>query len=751
MNAKKDQKNVTELHSQTPQPKTDPRDTNPLRVLVKRRWQLFGCLLLICGIAFAAVSLRQAKYQATTRVQMIKDQPQIGNVTSLPSSDRDYISTQCILLQSRPVLAQAAEKLNMAGGHWTYSDEGVKQLRDAVKVQPVSGSRLIDIVATAETSSKAAAIANQVAAAYIDISTRARKAMNEQMAEKIGETITKYDEEMSHVEENIRRFQQENLITGSNSTLAAVEGRIARIENELTQAQMQRLQLETMRDKYKNILSSGRGLTDSHSAAPEITNDPVIHSHQQELTALEKEEARMARAYLPGHDKLRNTRLRIAELQTKILEKKQNRLQELFENTTKDYAASVKQEESLQQMLSRQKEIGVKMTAQHQQYQKMLAKLENIQKFKIKCIEELRQFTLEEEISTSPVVIVDAARPPHKPTGLSKPHQAASILLLGLAFSIGFVFAAERFSAGPSESHGTMPSSMYLPSDGSMPWVIWPGQADPRTAATPMNMQNTVIASDVEKKKNYGEYPYSTLAKIQTIDLGGQSDSEFAFAGRCRIINIDPSCSASETFRELSSNLLTRFGQTRQSIVVTSVLPRNGKTTCASNLAQLLARAGRKVALVEANTSRPALHRAFNINTNENQPDLQDVLMDITKLDQALQQTEATNLTVLVNRNSEPIVDEFTTTNVEWLVNELRQRFDWVIFDAGAVQQTLTKSILAITGKGVCVTNGSELPDEIHGIEAQVELCGAVCLGVVENNYIEKQKQTENKKKTITS
>ena len=750
MNARKDRKDVTEQTGEIPQTRSGQRTTNPLRVLVKRRWQLFGCLLLICGIAFAAVSLRRPKYQAITRVQMTKDQPRISGMTdSGGNSDRDYFHTQCQLLQSRRVLAQAAEKLNMSGGHWNYSDEGIKQLQDSVKILPVAGSRLIDIIATAESGSKAASIANQVASAYIEISARARQAMNEQLIEKVNKTIEQYDEEIAQMEENIRRFQQENLITGANSALTAVEGRISRIENELTQTQMQRLQLEAQRDKFKEILNSGRGLADQDSTIPEIRNDPTIRSYQQELATLEKEEARMVRAYLPGHHKLRNVRLRIADLQTKLLDTKHQRLQGLFEDTTKAYAATVKQEESLQQMLSRQKEIGVKMTAQHQQYQKMLTKLENLQGFKMDCRVKLRQFSLQEGISASPVNIVDAARSPRKPTGLRKSHQAASILLLGLVFSVGFVFAVERFSAGPSDSPGGLSPSAYMPPAGSMPWVIWQGQTDPRTASATVGMGEPAFPSNVETMKHPDKYSYSTLAQIQTIELGGKSDSEFAFAGRCRIINIDPSCSASETFRELSSNLLTRFGQTKQNIVVTSVLPRSGKTTCASNLAQLLARAGRKVALVEANTSRPAIHRAFNVKLSENQPDIQDVLMDITQLDQALHDTDTTNLTLLVNRNSEPIVDDYSSTQVEWLHNELRERFDWVIYDAGAAQQVFTKSLLQATGKGLCVTNSGEHPDEIHGAEAQIELCGAVCIGVIENTRAENQKKTETKRETM--
>ena len=746
MNARKNRKDVTDLNSETSQPKSGQRNSNPLRVLVRRRWQLFGCLLLISGIAFAAVSLRRPKYRAVTRVQMTKDQSQIGGMASLVGGDRDYFSTQCQLLRSRRVLAEAAQKLNMSGGHWGYSDEGIKQLQDSVKIKPVAGSRLIDIIATAETGPKAAAIANQITAAYIEISARARQVTNERVIANVNNQIEQCEEEIAQKENNIRQFQQENLITGVNSTLAAVEGRIARIENELTQAQMQRLQLEAQREKFKNMLNSGTGLADQDNFIPAISDDPTIRSYQQELTALEKQEAQMARAYLPGHHKLRNVQLRIAELQTKLQDTKHNRLQGVFEDTTKAYAATVKQEEYLEQMLNRQKEIGVKLTAQHQHYQKILAELETVQRFKIECRAKLRQISLEEGMSSSPVIVVDAARAPRKPTGLSKSHQAASILLLGLVFSIGFVFTVERFSSGARNSQDASPTSMYLPASGSTPWVLWPGQTDPRMGTAPVNPGVPTQACEADAMKRAGKFSYSTLAQIQTIELGGKSDGDFAFAGRCRITNIDPGCPPAETFREISSTLLTRFGQTQQNIVVTSVLPRSGKTICASNLALLLARAGRTVVLVEGNTSRPALHRVFDAKPSENQPDIQDVLSDPAQLDQAMHHTDTTNLTVLPNRNNKPIVDDFASSQLESLHNELRQRFDWVIYDAGAVQQTLTKSLLAVTGKGLCVTNGSEHPDEIYGAEAEVELCGAVCIGVIENTYAEhaQKKEKEN-------
>lgn len=739
MNAKTDQATSAER-----------RRNHLLEVLVRRRWQLFGCLLLVCGIAFAATSLRRPKYEAAARVQVTKDQPQIGGMASLVGgADRDYFSTQCQLLRSRRVLAQAAQNLNMSGGHWVFSDAGVKELQQSIKIKPVPGSRLIDIVATAETAPKAAAIANQIAAVYIETSARARQATNERLIARVQEQIDRYDDESVQMEETIRRFRQENLITGANSTMTAVESRIARLEAELTQTQMKRLSLESQRETYRRMLASGQGLTVEDQSLPELDEEATTRTMRQELRLLQQQESRMAKVYLPGHQKLRDTRVRIAELQAELVDHKRNLLQSLMENATESYAATVAQEDSLQQVLNQQKEIGVKLTAQNQEYQKLLNEAKMIQQFKAECLAKIRQFTLEEGMSVSPVVVVDAAQVPQAPAGLSKAHQAASILLLGLVFSIGFTFALERLGGGrpPEEAAQAAQPPLCIPGPNGRPIWVWPHQA-----AAPCPSPSPLAGADA-----FGGSPDMTgllMGQIEPIRLGGDSESDTAFAGRCRIVDMDPGCSAAQQLREISSNLLLRFGETRQTMVVTSVLPRSGKTTCACALAISLARAGRQVVLVEANASRPALQRVFRAAAGS-YPSAGDAMADPTLLEEALRPTDVDNLSVLLHSSEDPFPNERTESSLLQMHDRLHRRFDWVIYDAGAVQQDLTKELLQVVGKSICVTSGSENPQEVRGVQIQVELGGAVNVGVIENAHLsdrsgEPDRQTMFSSKSLT-
>ena len=89
-----------------------------LKVLVRRRWQLLACLLLVCSIAFAATALQKPRYEATARVHVVIDKPRIGNLQGTSNPDTgNYFNTQCQLLQSRHVLSKAAPEIICDG--WT--------------------------------------------------------------------------------------------------------------------------------------------------------------------------------------------------------------------------------------------------------------------------------------------------------------------------------------------------------------------------------------------------------------------------------------------------------------------------------------------------------------------------------------------------------------------------------------------------------------------------------------------------------
>lgn len=726
------------------------RERFPLaRILIRRRFQLIACLLLVSSIAFVATTMRHPRYEATAQVQVVMDKPQIGALSGgAHSLSGDYFNTQCQLLKSRHVLSLAAQKLRAQdSGQIPQSTasalDSYGSLRDSVKVLPVSGSRLIDIVGVSDQPTMAAAIANQVTSAFIEISRDARMAANNRLVEQMQQQLADYDQEIQEKEEEINRFRQENLITGSNTTLTAVESRINSLERDMTQTQMKRLELQAKRDKLVRMLTKGQGLGEHELSLTEIDNHRDIVGLKQNLSRMQQDMVALEQAYLPSHPRLRDLRVQMAALQTKLLDQKHNLMQSLMEDVTEQYRETVKHEESLVTLLNEQKAVGVELTVQNQRYFNLLNELSDIQQFRNSCATQLREFQLQEEMQESPVVVVDAAHTPLEPAGLSKSHQAASILLLGLLFSIVFVFAMDRMSQAPDEDgrqnemayYGQMPAGAW-----AVPW--WAQQPAAATQASVESAEQTIHAAPDEQpvaqaqtepmRFKTQERAEVKLGQLENIDLGKSNYDDLAFAARCRIVQADQASAEAAMFREMGTHLMQRFGRTHQALVVTSPQPRQGKTTCATNLAMVFARAGRRVLLIDANWESPALHKVFPGSVGK--PSLHDVIFDRNAMDQALRDPDLATLAVLPNESQSSYSREEDGAAIARLLQELKSEFDWILFDAGPMRQATCKDLLQTVGRCLCVAQSSQ-ESEQRALQEQIELCGAVCIGVVENSH----------------
>jgi len=137
---------------------------------------------------------------------------------------------------------------------------------------------------------------------------------------------------------------------------------------------------------------------------------------------------------------------------------------------------------------------------------------------------------------------------------------------------------------------------------------------------------------------------------------------------------------ASESFRRLESNILHSNPDTDfKSLLVTSTIKGEGKTTIAANLAVIMAEADQRVIVVDTDLRRPQLHNMFGL---ERSPGIVDVLFDDLLLEEAIKPTVVPNLSVLCAGKRPPNPSAITkSTRFLDLIGELKQQYDRVILD----------------------------------------------------------------------
>jgi capsular exopolysaccharide synthesis family protein len=154
---------------------------------------------------------------------------------------------------------------------------------------------------------------------------------------------------------------------------------------------------------------------------------------------------------------------------------------------------------------------------------------------------------------------------------------------------------------------------------------------------------------------------------------------------RAKVMLTRPTTAVSDEYRTLRARIQS-IRRTRQlrSLVVTSALPREGKTTTATNLAMSFGlEPDSRTCLIDADLRTPALHRSF---TELPDAGLAELLEGDAKLDDALVQVPDTRLWVLTVRGLSKHPSELLASHrmVE-LMHELHTRFDTIVVDSPPV------------------------------------------------------------------
>jgi capsular exopolysaccharide synthesis family protein len=201
-----------------------------------------------------------------------------------------------------------------------------------------------------------------------------------------------------------------------------------------------------------------------------------------------------------------------------------------------------------------------------------------------------------------------------------------------------------------------------------------------------------------------------------------------------RIVMDSPNSLYSEAIRTARTGvLLSSVDMPSRTIVVTSSVPGEGKTTFSSNLAMAHALT-KKTLLVDADMRRPSIAKCFALDPNAN--GLSELVAGTAKLSDCVQQIEGSKLMVMTSGVIPPNPLELLhSERFAQALEALSKHFEIVIIDSPPVELVSDASVIAARASGVIfVTKAHTTPYPLARKSLQrLRRAGAHIVGVVLN------------------
>jgi capsular exopolysaccharide synthesis family protein len=322
-----------------------------------------------------------------------------------------------------------------------------------------------------------------------------------------------------------------------------------------------------------------------------------------------------------------------------------------------------------------------------------------------------KQSEIEAAITDHTVQVVD---PPALPSRPVRPRKLVSLLMagiLGTVLGFGAAFTREQMDTRVRTREDLRTASGEVPILGAIPRMPHAAGAGDRPAG-------------------------GRLARV----VGRRGNGKRLALQERLVTGVDPASPISEAYRSLRTNItFARLDTPPRTLVFTSAMPGEGKSTSASNLAITLAQQGLESVLVDADLRRGTLHQAFGA---AREPGLAEALLDRAALEEVVQLIEleragGTRLRFIPSGACPPHPAELLgSARMRELLAELVDRYDTVIIDAPPLNLVTDAAILGTHADGVIVVARAGATDRgalAHAVH-QLEAVRAPILGTVLND-----------------
>jgi succinoglycan biosynthesis transport protein ExoP len=700
------------------------------RVIQKRRATILTTAFIVFAVALFATLREKPVYKAQALVEIQKENPDIPTLQELFQVENisdTYLETQYRILKSEnlarrviallrldrlaefspPGRAQAESQKKDASSPQVFSvggaiprsadidNELLTKFQKRLDVEPLKRSRLVEVSFESNDRNLAAQVVNTLAATYIQQNLEARWDASQKATEWLSQQLLDMKAKLEKSEDELQKYARDNgllfLETEKGTTENIVTQRLRELQEELTKAQTQRFEKESL---YA-LVQQG-----DFSSLPGVFENKLMQDLTEKLEELQRERSRLIAIFNSDYPRVKEIQSQIEETQTVLGQERERAAKEI----TNDYRAAVDREHMLQAAFRGQQKDADVIAERSVQYNILKREADTNKQLYVGLLEKLKETGVSTSMKATNIRVVDPAYPPKKPDRPRIPLNLSLGLILGISLGIGAAFLQEHLD-NTFKSAEDIKRFLQLSALASVPAV-----------ASSNNHRGVLALYDRARSMADDKNGTSVVPLWNRIEGNGQN------------------AALAEAFHELrTSVLLSTAKRPPSSLLVTSAQGGEGKTTVAANLAVSLAQLGERVLLIDADLRRPNLHNFFGL---PNSAGLVNFLTGDPDWRSLVTHPAPIGLDVLFSGPIPPNpADLLSSDYMRALIREASKEYKFVVVDSPPLLNLADSRILATLVDGVILVVGGGITprDLVHRAYISALDAGSHVLGATIN------------------
>jgi len=504
-------------------------------------------------------------------------------------------------------------------------------LREKVAVTRTGQTYVINIGYTSKSSELATSMVNAVAAAYISDQLAARSEAAERAGIWLQSRIDELRSKTLSAGDAVQKFSAENGLITTGGELVS-DQQLTALNGFLVQAQDEATRVQAKYNRIQAILKSG----DSDAIVSDAMGNSVITTLRASYMAASQRESEISQKLGSKHEQAVRFREEMSQYKRLIFEE----LGRIAESNKSELTMAQTRLDSVREQVAAATITSKSSNQTQVRLRQLQQDADNYRNLYQSYLERFQQTRQQQSDPVSSARVISAAFTPDKPSLPRKPLVLAVFILVGSSIGIGF----GCFREFKDRSFRTAQQIRQQLGLGFIGYVN----------------QFMQLTADSKSSKLKGSIDSSRLFQHQ--------------------ISVAPSHAIARTLKNAKMAIDQAITAPGVVVGVVSVMPQEGKSLVAFNLAKQIASEGARTLLIDANFSNRTLSREFSTTA---QAGLAEVIRGKTLLSDAILTDETLDLSFLASSSmdSSEKLATFSTASIAPVLKQASSLFDYVILD----------------------------------------------------------------------